>query len=161
MLKFALKRLAFLPLVMFGVTALLFACLQFLTPEMGSEPDVLERFRREARACSALNHPNICTVFDLALERAAQADVRHRQAQQRRGDHDRHRDSGPGVQTGDGCGHVRQPVRQSNRYTVRTRTAHTRIIDFSTGYKETAPGRAPLLQQCGSRIQFPEPAWGN
>jgi ABC-type dipeptide/oligopeptide/nickel transport system permease component len=34
MLKFALKRLAFLPLVMFGVTALLFACLQFLTPEM-------------------------------------------------------------------------------------------------------------------------------
>jgi ABC-type dipeptide/oligopeptide/nickel transport system permease component len=34
MLKFVLKRLAFLPLVMFGVTALLFACLQFLTPEM-------------------------------------------------------------------------------------------------------------------------------
>lgn len=34
MLKFCLKRLAFLPLVMFGVTALLFACLQFLSPEM-------------------------------------------------------------------------------------------------------------------------------
>lgn len=34
MLKYCLKRLAFLPLVMFGVTALLFACLQFLTPEM-------------------------------------------------------------------------------------------------------------------------------
>jgi len=41
---------------------------KFLTPEMGSEPDVLERFRREARACSALNHPNICTVFDLAKD---------------------------------------------------------------------------------------------
>ncbi|MEK7233409.1 MAG: ABC transporter permease [Elusimicrobiota bacterium] len=34
MLKFCLKRLAFLPLVMFGVTFLLFCCLQFLTPEM-------------------------------------------------------------------------------------------------------------------------------
>lgn len=34
MLKFILKRLAFLPLVMLGVTLLLFACLQFLTPEM-------------------------------------------------------------------------------------------------------------------------------
>ena len=34
MLKYVLKRLAFLPLVMFGVTALLFACLQFLSPEM-------------------------------------------------------------------------------------------------------------------------------
>lgn len=34
MLKYILKRLAFLPLVMFGVTALLFACLQFLSPEM-------------------------------------------------------------------------------------------------------------------------------
>jgi len=34
MLKFVLKRLAFLPFVMFGVTALLFGCLQFLSPEM-------------------------------------------------------------------------------------------------------------------------------
>ncbi|MDX6768706.1 MAG: ABC transporter permease [Elusimicrobiota bacterium] len=34
MLKYILKRLAFMPLVMFGVTALLFACLQFLSPEM-------------------------------------------------------------------------------------------------------------------------------
>ncbi len=34
MAKYILKRLAFLPLVMFGVTALLFACLQFLSPEM-------------------------------------------------------------------------------------------------------------------------------
>jgi ABC-type dipeptide/oligopeptide/nickel transport system permease component len=33
-LKFCLKRLAFLPLVMFGVTFLLFFCLQFLSPEM-------------------------------------------------------------------------------------------------------------------------------